>query len=188
MARLGVMTCQRESDLIRMGPEHRERTGIWCRPKKTRKRRRSFHVPLTAADVFELDRWKKPIDRFRDDLYLYSPRGAPYTTTSLRARWHRWLKGTPEGRELRRRWQEWIATQARRYEWDIQAEDSENPTIHGLRRTGILARFEAGFEVDQIANDIGMSRQMVERYMRFKDQMQVGAGGAARLRLVEGKG
>ena len=103
-------------------------------------------------------------------------------------RWHRWLKGTPEGRELRRRWQEWIATQARRYEWDIQAEDSENPTIHGLRRTGILARFEAGFEVDQIANDIGMSRQMIERYMRFKDQMQVGAGGAARLRLVEGKG
>ena len=89
MARLGVMTCQRESDLIRMGPEHRERTGIWCRPKKTRKRRRSFHVPLTAADVFELDRWKKPIDRFRDELYLYSPRGAPYTTTSLRARWLR---------------------------------------------------------------------------------------------------
>jgi hypothetical protein len=200
MARLGVMTCQRESDLIRMGPEHRERTGIWCRPKKTRKRRRSFHAPLTAADVFELDRWakapmtfkasrwKRPIDRFRDDLYLYSPRGVPYTTTSLRARWHRWLKRTPEGRELRQRWQEWIAAQARRYEWDIQAEDSENPTIHGLRGTGILARFEAGYEVDQIANDIGMSRQMVERYMRFKDQMQVGVGGAARLRLVEGKG
>ena len=200
MARLGVMTCQRESDLIRMGPEHRERTGIWCRPKKTRKRRRSFHIPLAAADVFELDRWanapmtfkasrwKKPIDRFREDLYLYSPRGAPYTTTSLRARWHRWLKRTPEGRELRQRWQEWIAVQARRYEWDIQAEDSKNPTIHGLRGTGILARFEAGFEVDQIANDIGMSRQMVERYMRFKDQMQVGAGGAARLRLVEAKG
>ena len=200
MARLGVITCQRESDLIRMGPEHRERTGIWCRPKKTRKRRRSFYIPLAAADVFELDRWtnapmtfkasrwKKPIDRFREDLYLYSPRGAPYTTTSLRARWHRWLKRTAEGRELRQRWQEWIAVQARRYEWDIQAEDSKNSTIHGLRGTGILARFEAAFEVDQIANDIGMSRQMVERYMRFKDKMQVGAGGAARLRLVETKG
>ena len=25
-------------------------------------------------------------------------------------------------------------------------------------------------------------------YMSFKDQMQIGAGGAARLRLVEGKG
>jgi hypothetical protein len=27
-------------------------------------------------------------------------------------------------------------------------------------------------DVDQIANDIGMSRQMVERYMRFRDQME----------------
>jgi hypothetical protein len=29
-----------------------------------------------------------------------------------------------------------------------------------------------------------MSRQMVERYMRFKDQMEVASSGAARLRLV----
>ena len=43
MTRLGVMTCQRGSDLIRMGPEHRDRNGLWCRPKKTRKRRRAFH-------------------------------------------------------------------------------------------------------------------------------------------------
>jgi predicted transcriptional regulator len=28
--------------------------------------------------------------------------------------------------------------------------------------TGILARAEQGYEVDQIANDIGMSRQNVE--------------------------
>jgi hypothetical protein len=34
LTRLGIMTCQRESDLIRMSPEHRERNGIWCRPKK----------------------------------------------------------------------------------------------------------------------------------------------------------
>src|ERR1700721_1809026 len=44
MERLGIMTCQRGSDLIRMGPEHRERSGIRCRPKKTRKRRRAFHI------------------------------------------------------------------------------------------------------------------------------------------------
>ena len=31
----------------------------------------------------------------------------------------------------------------------------------------------AGHDVDQIANDIGMSRQMVERYMRFRDQMEI---------------
>ena len=40
MMRLGIMTCQRGSDMIRMGPEHRDSNGIWCRPKKTRKRRR----------------------------------------------------------------------------------------------------------------------------------------------------
>jgi hypothetical protein len=58
------------------------------------------------------------------------------------------------------------------------------PTIHGLRGTGILARAEQGYEVDQIANDIGMSRQNVDHYMRFGDQMKVGADGQKRLRLV----
>jgi predicted transcriptional regulator len=48
----------------------------------------------------------------------------------------------------------------------------------------ILARGELGYEVDQIANDIGMSRQNVEHYMRFKDQMKIGADGQKRLRLV----
>jgi len=196
MVRLGVMTCQRESDFIRMGPEHRDRNGIWCRPKKTRKRRRSFHIPLNPADAAELDRWaitpmsfkasrwKKPIERFRDDRYLYSPKGAPYSPDSLRARWGRLLTRTKEGRDLCQRWQRWIADQARRYDWDITPEDAANPTIHGLRGTGILARAEVGYDVDQIANDIGMSRQMVEHYMRFRDQMKVGADGQRRLRIV----
>src|SRR3984893_6114592 len=116
MMRLGVITCQRGSDLIRMGPEHRDRHGLWCRPLKTRKRRRSFHIPLAAADALEIDRWAatpvtftnsrwlKPIDRFREDLYLYSPKGAQYTADGLRARWGRWLADTPEGREICRRW------------------------------------------------------------------------------------
>jgi hypothetical protein len=54
MVRLGVMTCQRESDLIRMGPMQREGTGIWCRPQKTRRRRRSVFIPLRTADALEL--------------------------------------------------------------------------------------------------------------------------------------
>jgi hypothetical protein len=200
LTRLGIMTCQRESDLIRMGSEHRERNGIWCRPKKTRRRRRAFHIPLQTADALELDRWvetpitftnsrwKAPIQRHRDDLYLYSPRGAPYTETSIRARYHRWLKRTPEGKKLCALWQKWVADQARKYEWDIDADDAANPTIHGLRGTGILLRYSLGYEVDQIANDVGMSRPMVERYMRFRDQMEVAASGNARPRLVEVKG
>ncbi len=35
-----------------------------------------------------------------------------------------------------------------------------------------------------LTNDIGMSRQMVDHYMRFKDQMGVAAGGQRRLKLV----
>ena len=193
---LGIMTCQRGSDLIRMGPEHRDRNGLWCRPKKTRKRRRAFHIPLATADALEIDRWAetpvtftnsrwlKPIERFRDDLYLYSPKGAQYTADGLRARWGRWLADTPEGLQLCRRWKEWVAAQVKIYEWDIDPEDANHPTIHGLRGTGILARAEQGYEVDQIANDIGMSRQNVEHYVRFKDQMKVAADGQKRLRVV----
>jgi hypothetical protein len=196
MTRLGIMTCQRESDLIRMGPEQRDRTGVWCRPKKTRRRRRAFFIPLQAADALELDRWAETPITFTNsrwkapihDLYLYSPRAAPYTETSIRARYHRWLKRTPEGKELGKRWQQWVADQVRKYEWDIEADDAANPTIHGLRGTGILLRYSLGYEVDQIANDIGMSRQMVERYMRFKDQMEIATGGATRPRLLEVKG
>jgi integrase len=196
MERLGIMTCQRVSDLVRMGPEHRDRNGIWCRPKKTRKRRRAFHIPLATVDALELDRWSEtpvtftnsrwlqPIDRFREDLYLYSPKAAQYTTDGLRAPYGRWLADTPEGRALCRRWKEWVTAQVKKYEWDIEPDDADHPTIHGLRGTGILARAEQGYDIDQIANDIGMSRQNVQHYMRFKDQMKVGAEGQKRLRLV----
>lgn len=196
MIRLGLATCQRESDLIRMGPGHREGPGVWCRPKKTRKKRKSFNIPLTPADALMLDRWadapmmftstrwRAPIARHHADVYLYSPRGRPYTTTSLQARWQRWLKRTEAGRDMCKLWQSWVADMVRKYEWDISAE-ARNPTIHGLRGAGILIRRAEGHDVDQISNDVGMSRQMVERYMRFRDQMQVAAAGQTRLRVVK---
>ena len=56
--------------------------------------------------------------------------------------------------------------------------------MHGLRGTGILVRRLAGHDIDQIGNDIGMSRQMVERYMRFRDQVEVAAAGRAKLQLI----
>ena len=197
MVRLGVMTCQRESDLIRMGPIHRESlhgrdgrgTGIWCRPKKTRRRRRSVFIPLRTADALELDRWaetpitftntrwKAPRAVHNPDAYL--PRGK-----SLRARWHRWLGKTDAGRQVCAKWKGWLAQQVARYEWEVDPDDVKGPTIHGLRGTGVLSRWAEGFDVDQISNDIGMSRQMVDHYMRFKDQMGLAADGRRRLRLV----
>jgi hypothetical protein len=38
--------------------------------------------------------------------------------------------------------------------------------------------------IQQMSNDIGMSRQMVDHYMRFKDQLGLAADGQCRLRLV----
>jgi integrase len=198
MMRLGIMTCQRISDMVEMGPEHRDGHGIWSRPKKTKKRRRAFLIPLTTADALELDRWaetpvtftnsrwKQPIARHRDDLYLYSPKAGQYTPDSLRARWGRWL-ATPEGQMLCKRWKEWVAGQVKKYFWDIDPEDKDHPTPHGLRGTGILARAEVGYSTDQIANDIGMTRQNVDHYMRFRDQMKVAADGKKRLQLVTNK-
>lgn len=54
----------------------------------------------------------------------------------------------------------------------------------GLGGTAVLTRWAEGYDVDQIANDIGMSRQMVDHYMRFKDQMGAAADGRGRLKLV----
>jgi hypothetical protein len=72
----------------------------------------------------------------------------------------------------------------KKYEWEVEPDDAAYPTIHGLRGTGILPRRAAGHDIDQIANDIGMSRQMVERYMRFRDQMEVAMAGQAKLQLA----
>ena len=152
MERLGIMTCQRGSDMVEMGPEHRDGHGIWSRPKKTRKRRRAFLIPLNTADALELDRWaetpvtftnsrwKQPIARHRADLYLYSSKGAQYTPDGLRARYGRWLEDTEEGRQLCKRWKEWVTGQVKKYFWDIDPEDADHPSIHGLRGTGSRLR------------------------------------------------
>jgi hypothetical protein len=200
LVRLGRMTCQRESDLVRFGPQHRERNGLWCRPQKTRRRRRAFFIPLATADALELDHWpttpvlfensrfKAPIERVRADLYLFSPRGTAYNPDSLRSRWGRWLTGTDNGKALCERWRAWLAECVARYDWEIDPDDARGPTIHGLRGSGILLRIAAGYDTDQIANDVGMSRPMVDHYMRFRDQMEVADGGRDRLKLVDGRG
>jgi hypothetical protein len=70
----------------------------------------------------------------------------------------------------------------------IRLEDARGPTIHGLRGAGFLLRFAQGYDVAQIANDTGASRQTAEHYMRFRDQMTVAAAGDKRLRVVKSQG
>jgi hypothetical protein len=85
------------------------------------------------------------------------------------------------------RWWKWIKEQIERYEWEIDPDDAKGPTIHGLRGTGVLARWVEGFDVDQISNDIGMSRQMVDHHVRFKDQMGVNADRRKRPQAIKGE-
>jgi hypothetical protein len=89
--------------------------------------------------TFTNARWKAPRAVHNKDTYLYSPRGKPYTETSLRARWHRWLESEP-GLAVRAKWKEWNTAQVAKYEWEIDPDDVKGPTIHGLRGTGVLAR------------------------------------------------
>ena len=71
------------------------------------------------------------------------------------------------GGELCKRWREWFAECVARYSWDAGPDDRAAPTIHGLRGTGISARFASGYDIDQIANDIAAHRTTVAHYMRF---------------------
>src|SRR5437660_7375819 len=150
-----------------------------CRGRRARAR----PMGRNAGDVHELPMAEADRSFPRGSISLLS-QGRAIHGGGLRARWGRWLADTPEGRVICRRWKEWVGGQVKKYDWDIDPDDADHPTIHGLRGTGILARAEQGYEVDQIANDIGMSRQNVEHYMRFRDQMKVGADGQKRLRLV----
>ena len=104
----------------------------------------------------------------------------------MRARWHRWL-GTKAGLALCSKWRKWITEQIAKYEWEIDPDDVKGPTIHGLRGTGVLVRWAEGYDVDQISNDIGMSRQTVDHYMRFRDQMTIAADRRKRLKVIQGE-
>ena len=120
----------------------------------------------------------------KEDPSAKAKRVAPYTSDSLRARYHRRL-ATDAGNQFRLQWRTWLGEMRRRYQWDADPDSARGPTIHGLRGTGILARFAEGFDAGQIANGIGATRQTVDHYMRFKDQMDVAAAGRERLRLIK---
>ena len=136
---------------------------------------------------FTSTRRKAPWTQHRDDLYLYSPRGRPYSPTSLRARWRRWL-GTDEGRELRRLWQAWAKVQIRRFDWDIEPDSVDAPTLHGLRGTAVALKRKAGHEAQEIETALGMSAPTVRHYTRFMDQIAAAEAASARLEIVGGEG
>jgi integrase len=179
---VALHTGQRESDVLRMGPPDRNGAGLWTKPKKTGKRRGRFWIPLTATALVEFERmerepvtfvnprFKAPIVSPTKDTYVFSPRGRPYNPQSLRSRWNRWLLKQDAGIELRRRWQEYCRQLAERAGEEFDPEEAKQPALHGLRGSAVVIRRMAGAAHQQIANDIGMSPQMVMHYSRFMDQ------------------
>jgi hypothetical protein len=45
-----------------------------------------------------------------------------------------------------------------------------------------------GYDTNQVSNDIGMSRQMIDHHMKFKDQMGIAADGEKHLKLITQEG
>lgn len=187
-------TGQRESDVVRLGPADRDGAGLWVKPKKTGKRRGRFWVPLTTAALVEFERLERVPATFNNPrfkaqivvptrtTYVFSPRGSSYTPESLRSRWLRWINKTPEGGELMRRWIDYCRVLAERAGDEFDEESGKRPALHGLRGSAVVVRRMAGAAHQQIANDIGMSIQMVMHYSRFMDQK---AAAERNIRLLD---
>jgi hypothetical protein len=141
MAFLGRATGQRAGDLVRMKPVHMESDGINL---KIGKRREKPHfVPLTAAEVAEINSWG--VDP--QDLFIKSTVNRPYSADHLGSRWQRWRDSDETG-PIR----------------DLQM------TIHGLRATKVQDLHATGRTPLQISDEIGMSVAMVSRYLRFSNK------------------
>lgn len=141
MAFLGRATGQRAGDLVRMKPAHMEADGINV---WIGKRRETKHfVPLTKDQVREIMSWGVG----DMDYFIKSTRGKPYTATHLNSRWNRW-----------------------RASRDAAALSDVAMTIHGLRASKVADLAGAGLSDRAIGDEIGMSAQMVRRYLRFSDK------------------
>ena len=180
---LAVQTGQRESDVVRFGLEAIDGRGLWVRPRKTKKRRGAFWVPLLAAAAQEVETWrsvpltfalerrKAPVVVKPGKAFILSPAGNPYTPEGLRSRWNRWLE-TEEGKALIKRWTDFMRMRLERDGEEVAPDAVFKPTLHGLRSTAVVLRRMAGYSIQQISNDIGMSVSMVTRYSRFMDQKE----------------
>lgn len=138
---LGRATGQRASDLVRMRMAHLQADGIALRIGKLREK--EHFVPLTPAEVVEVRSWGvAELDHF-----IKSTRGHAYSATHLNSRWNRW-----------------------------RDSDAAKPiaamimTLHGLRATKIFDMDRQGVSDRNIADELGMSVQMVGRYLRFADK------------------
>lgn len=141
MAFLGRACGQRREDLIALRGVNLLADGIKLSISKLRDR--PHFVPLLKSQVAEIRSWcVKDLDFF-----LKSPSGNPYTGNGLNNRWNRWRKSE-----------------------EAKPIADAKMTIHGLRATAVCDRRAVGTEDGAIADELGMSTQMVSRYARYADK------------------
>lgn len=151
---LAANTGQRGSDLIRMCWSDIElidgRPGINVRQKKTGK---VLWVPFTAALQTAMAKWERRPGRILTQLS-----GNPWTRAFLTNSW-----------AIERDTNQALAP-LRADALPITARMDGGLVLHGLRGTACVRLRRLGAETMQIADMVGMSAQMVERYCRFSDQ------------------
>jgi integrase len=143
MAFLGRACGQRVSDLVKMRPVDLAEDGINLRIGKLRDK--AHMVPLTKAQMAEIRSWG-----VRDlAFFIATPAtGKRCTDRYLNHLWNEW-RASPEAAPIR----------------DMKM------TIDGLRATAINDRRLIGTEDGAIADELGMSVNMVHRYLRFADKI-----------------
>lgn len=143
---LAANTGQRRSDLIRMGPTDIETfqgiDGINVTQMKTK---RQVWVPITSPLAAAMATWER-----RPGPFLTRDDGSPWTRLRLTGTW----------------------TYERDTNPALASHKAAGLVLHGLRGTACVRLRRAGAVAAQIADMVGMSPQMVERYCRFSVQKE----------------
>jgi integrase len=149
---LAANTGQRGSDLVRMCPTDIETfDGIEGIKVVQKKTGREVWIPITNSLATAMATWER-----RPGPYLTSPMGGAWTRNALTSAW------------------------AIERQKPALAAVSEM-VLHGLRGTACVRLRRAGATAHQIADMVGMSIPMVERYCRFSAQRENAAAAVYHL-------
>jgi len=164
---LAANTGQRGSDLVRMGPTDLETYDGQPGINVTQKKTGlRIWIPLTPALRAAMETWERQPGPF-----LRGADGTPLSRHRLSMAWERERDVNPALRPC------------------------AGLVMHGLRATAVVRLRRAGAPATQIADMVGLSVAMVERYCRFADQRDnalaavhyLGRTGAERPRTGRGK-
>lgn len=154
-------TGQRGSDLIRMGwgdiETYQGIDGINVTQKKTGKH---VWVPITSPLAAAMAGWQR-----RPGPFLTRPDGRPWVRRALTNAWAKERNTRPVLETLKNPPQ-------RLRDPELAACDPDGLVLHGLRGTACVRLRQSGATESQIADMVGMSIDMVQRYCRFAAQRE----------------